>query len=270
MSYEKYLAVAVAAALKAGGILRDGLGRDHVIRYKSSADDLVTEMDRLAEGEIVKMIGGAFPDHEIVAEEGSTGADEHDFRWYIDPLDGTTNYAHAYPLFCTSIGLEEQGELVAGVVYVPVLDELFVAAKGQGATRNGKPIHVSGVRTLLRSLLCTGFPHDQSTWERNIVFFRNFMGRCQAVRRDGVAALDMCYVAMGRYDGYWELGFAPWDMAAATVIVREAGGVVTLPDGRPIVSATNQALASNGLIHDAIIAVLTDPSGPGLPHLGEP
>jgi myo-inositol-1(or 4)-monophosphatase len=249
-------AVAVAAAEKAGAIIREGFGADHNLRFKKSHSDLVTEFDPRAEAEIVGIIRASFPDHQIVAEEGSTGGQHADYCWYVDPIDGTTNFAHGYPLVCTSIGLEERGELVLGVVYAPILNEIFIGVKGQGATLNGKPIRVSETPRLQRGLLATGFPYDRNTVGMNVDCFDAFLHRAQGVRRDGCAAFDLCNVAMGRFDGFWEYGFAYWDMAAGTVIIREAGGAVTLPDGAPLIGVSHDLVASNGLIHAEIVEVL--------------
>jgi len=256
VSYDTYRDVALEAAQRAGTIIREGFGRDHTLSFKKSHSDLVTEFDRRAEAEIVRIIGSAFPDHQIIAEEGSSGGDHPDYCWYVDPIDGTTNFAHGYPLTCTSLALAERGELVLGVVYAPLLDELFVAVKGQGATRNGKSIHVSSIDRLDLSLLATGFPYDRNTVGFNVRCWEVFLHKAQGVRRDGCAALDLCYLAMGRYDGFWEYGFAYWDMAAGTLIIREAGGVVTLPDGRPLPTVSHDVVASNGLIHQEIVAAL--------------
>jgi len=248
--------VAVAAAAKAAAIIREGFGLDHNLRFKKSHSDLVTDFDPRAEAEIVRIIRAAFPDHQIVAEEGSTGGQHADYRWYVDPIDGTTNFAHGYPLVCTSIGLEAQGELALGVVYAPMLNEMFIGVKGQGATLNGRLIHVSETPRLQRALLATGFPYDRNTVAMNAGCFDAFLHHAQGVRRDGCAALDLCSVAMGRFDGFWEYGFAHWDMAAGAVIIREAGGSVTLPDGAPLIGVSHDLVASNGLIHSEIVEVL--------------
>jgi myo-inositol-1(or 4)-monophosphatase len=247
---------AIAAAETAGAIIRQGFGTNHNLRFKKSHSDLLTEFDPRAEAEIVRVIRASFPDHEIVAEEGSTGGVHADYRWYVDPIDGTTNFAHGYPLVCTSIGLEQKGELVLGVIYAPMLNEMFIGVKGQGATLNGKPIHVSETPTLRRSLLATGFPYDPEQVGNNISRFVAFLHLAQGLRRDGCAGLNLCSVAMGRFDGFWEYGFGYWDMAAGSVIIREAGGSVTLPDGSPLTGVSHNLVASNGLIHAEILEVL--------------
>lgn len=258
MDYTRFKNVAIEAAQRAGDILMQGLGAQHNLNFKSSHSDLVTAFDPLAEAEIVRIIGAAFPDHQIIAEEGSTGGEHPDYCWYIDPIDGTTNFAHGFPLTCTAIALTERGEPVLGVVWAPALNELFVGVKGQGATLNGQPIHVSSTPTLKRSLLATGFPYDRKTVGFNVRCFEAFLHHAQGVRRDGCAALDLCNLARGRYDGFWEYGFAHWDMAAGAVIIREAGGVVTLPTGAPLHGVSRDIVASNGLIQDEIVRVLAD------------
>ncbi len=258
MIYSLFENKAIEAAQRAGEIILEGLGTTHNLSFKSSHSDLVTEFDPRAEAAIVGVIAKAFPDHQIIAEEGSSGGGHPDYCWYVDPIDGTTNFAHGLSLTCTSIALAERGELVLGVVYAPALNQLFVGVKGQGATLNGQAIHVSRTNTLVRSLLATGFPYNRKTIGFNIKCFEAFLHRAQGVRRDGCAALDLCNIATGRYDGFWEYGFAYWDMAAGAVIIREAGGVMTLPDGKPIPTVSRDVVASNGLIHEEIVAVLAE------------
>lgn len=219
--------------------------------------DLVTEVDRESERLIVGHIREQFPEHSIVAEEGEYPPGTADFRWVIDPVDGTTNYAHGFPWFCSSIGLLQGDELVAGVIYNPVYDELFTASKGGGAFLNGCRLHVSGRAPLKSSLLGTGFPYDCATDPaNNFAGFIAFQKAARGIRRAGAAALDLAYVAAGRLDGFWELKLKPWDVAAGTLLVREAGGVVTGFDGTPYDVFTNRIVASNGLIHDEMIAML--------------
>lgn len=248
--------VAQEAALKAGKLLNSRLGKKIAIRYKGEID-LVTEMDCAAEKLIIDIILRAFPDAEILAEEEGVLGEQSDSRWIIDPLDGTTNYAHGYPVFCVSIGYEREGEILYGVVYDPTRDELFTAEKGQGATLNGNPIRVSDTAELDRSLLCTGFPydirHDSLT---NIDCFSEMVFHAQAIRRDGSAALNLCYAAMGRFDGFWEFKLKPWDMAAGALIVREAGGEVTLINPGEFNIYQQEVLATNGQIHQAMRNVL--------------
>ncbi|SRR5579885_3543011 len=248
---------AVAAAREAGAILQDHARRGFRIEHKNAVN-LVTDADRRAEAAIVAALGKAFPDHEILAEEeGLREARAAAFRWVIDPLDGTTNFAHGLPLYCVSIGLEHEGRPVLGVVLDPTRDELFVGEAGGGATVNGAPLRVSATATLDAALLVTGFAYDiRETADNNLDHFSRFALRAQGVRRLGAAALDLCYVAAGRFDGFWELKLHPWDMAAGVVILREAGGRVTDFAGRPHSIYGTQLVASNGLIHDAMLTVL--------------
>jgi myo-inositol-1(or 4)-monophosphatase len=214
-------------------------------------------MDLFSEKFIVAEISKQYPDHSILAEEKARHEGDSPYRWVIDPLDGTTNYAHGYPIFAVSIGLEKDAEIILGVVYDPSRDELFVGEKGKGARLNGRRIRVSPVRRLSRSLLATGFPYDiRDSSLNNFDHFRNFALRVHAVRRAGSAALDLCYVASGRFDGFWEMKLGPWDMAAGSLIVREAGGKVTNFRGQPIHLDGEQVLASNGKIHREMIEVL--------------
>jgi myo-inositol-1(or 4)-monophosphatase len=247
---------AIQLAKDAGGILRDHLGRAIDISRKSTGLDLVTEVDLLSERFIKERISTYYPKHGILAEESGAQASASAYRWIIDPLDGTTNYAHAYPLFAVAIALERAGEVILGVVYDPIRDELFAAEKGSGAMLNGRTIHVSRIETLADSLLVTGFPYNVRSDRRNIEYFGRFIDKAQAVRRDGSAALDLCYLACGRFDGFWELGLKPWDMGAGKIIVEEAGGQVTKFDGRPVTIYEPEILATNGLIHDEMMAVL--------------
>jgi myo-inositol-1(or 4)-monophosphatase len=248
---------AVAAAREAGAILQDHARRGFRIEHKNAVN-LVTDADRRAEAAIVAALGKAFPDHEILAEEeGLREARAAAFRWVIDPLDGTTNFAHGLPLYCVSIGLEHEGRPVLGVVLDPTRDELFVGEAGGGATVNGAPLRVSATATLDAALLVTGFAYDiRETADNNLDHFSRSALRAQGVRRLGAAALDLCYVAAGRFDGFWELKLHPWDMAAGVVILREAGGRVTDFAGRPHSIYGTQLVASNGLIHDAMLTVL--------------
>jgi myo-inositol-1(or 4)-monophosphatase len=258
---DQYREVALAAARAAGAIIVEGFGKNHNLSFKSSHSDLVTEYDPRAEAAIVSIISAAFPEHRIVAEEGSEGGDHADFCWYVDPIDGTTNFAHGYPLTCTSIALQERGELILGVVYAPIMNELFIGAKGQGASLNGRPIRPSQTEKLRGSLLATGFPYNRQMVAINVRCWEEFLHSAQGLRRDGCAALDLCNVAMGRFDGFWEYGFAYWDMAAGSVIIREAGGQITTPDGAPLLTVSRDVVASNGLIHQEIVATLAEVAG---------
>lgn len=249
--------VAVEAAMAAGKIQRQRSGHVGEIRYKGQIDP-VTEIDTLCEQEIVRRIKESFPDHDILAEEsGDLIKSGSKNKWIIDPLDGTVNYAHGYPCYCVSIALEHEGRVVLGVVYNPVLDELFAAEKNKGATLNGKPIAVSPIAGLRESLLVTGFAYDVGhSPDNNLNHFGNFIKQCQAVRRPGSAALDLVYTAMGRFEGFWELKLHAWDMAAGQLIVEEAGGTVSRFDGGPLDIYGNEILASNGRVHQAMIEVL--------------
>lgn len=258
MKTSKIKRVAVEAALEAGRLLKKSLGRRRVIRYKSKGvRDLVTEMDTRAQALIIRRIKSVFPSHNILAEENVNTKESSGVRWFIDPLDGTTNYAHGFPWFGVSIGVEEDGELVCGVVYNPNLDELFVAEKGKGATCNGKRIHVSGTGKLKDALLTTGFPYDiEENPNNNLNYFAAFSLSSQAVRRPGSASLDLCSVACGRFDGFWEMKLSPWDMAAGMVIVKEAGGNVTDFSGGNLNLYKKELVSSNGKIHKQMLDVL--------------
>jgi len=254
-------ATAVDAAREAGILLKSRFRQSHQVTYKGEID-LVTEADALSEELIVKRITSAWPDHDILAEERPGRATGAAFRWIIDPLDGTTNYAHGYPVFCVSIALEREGRVVLGVIYNPMLEELFVAREGGGAFRNGERIAVSKTGSLNRSLLATGFPYDiRENPVNNISYFNALAVRVQAIRRAGSAALDLAYVATGRFDGFWELRLRPWDTAAGALLVREAGGMVTEIGDRPFHLLSPSVVATNGRIHRTLNAVLgeTDP-----------
>ena len=264
-AYREYLSTAERVARAAGQMLREAQPQPHRVEYKG-AINLVTEMDRKSEAFIVHEITSAFADHAIVAEEGSNRAATSEYRWYIDPLDGTTNYTHGLPIFCVSLGLERAGELICGAVYDPCQDEMFSTLAGGSAFLNGKPIHVSTQSELAKSLLVTGFPYDiRETTVDNLDNFAAFAKHARAVRRLGSAALDLCWTACGRFDGFWELKLAPWDLAAGALLVREAGGLVTDFDGSPFDLHTGRVLASNGRIHQAMQAMLTDTGAPPRP-----
>ncbi len=248
--------VALEVARRAGQLLREGFGSNHRFSLKTSRLDLVTEYDRAAEELIIKAIRSEFPQHGLLGEEGSSYRADSEYRWLIDPLDGTTNFAHGYPVFAVSIALARGEELLLGVVYNPVLEELFFAERGRGASLNGSPIRVSEIDSLSRALLATGFPYDPGRIGLNLRLFERFIYRAQAIRRDGSAALNLCYVACGRFDGFWELDLKPWDIAAGALIVREAGGKVTDFRGRGFSLYGNEVLASNGRLHPEMVAVL--------------
>jgi len=252
---------AIQTARDAGRILADGLGRTLQISNKGDID-LVTEADLAAEKLIIERIRSHYPRHAILAEEsGSTdGVTEipgkSEWKWIVDPLDGTTNFAHGYPCFCVSIALERAGRLEVGVVYDPTRDEVFAAERDAGALLNGRAIRVSAVEDLNRAMLCTGFPYDVRERPHFAQDFTNFTMQAQAVRRDGSAALDLAYVACGRFDGFWENGLNPWDVAAGVLLISEAGGRVSDFSGATLDIYSAKVLVSNGLIHEAMIRVL--------------
>jgi myo-inositol-1(or 4)-monophosphatase len=252
-----FLDIAQKAAVTAGALLRAHAGGTRQITYKGVIN-LVTEMDRRSEQAIVDVIHGSFPDHDILAEEDTRIENGSGFLWIIDPLDGTTNYAHGYPNFAVSIGLERDGDVVHGVVYDPMRDELFTAEQGRGSHLNARPIRVSANTTLIRSLLATGFPYDRAeSRENNLNYFNAFVMVSQEVRRSGSAALDLCAVASGRLDGFWELKLHPWDVAAGSLIVREAGGAISDLSGKRFSIRDKEIVASNGIIHGQMIEVLS-------------
>jgi len=251
----------VALAREAGALLREGYGRAHRPEHKGRID-LVTEYDRRSERLLLEALGRRFPDHAVLAEESGARAAPAPaagpaVRWIVDPLDGTTNFAHNYPFFAVSIAAEVEGALAAGAIFDPVRDELFAAAAGGGATLNGRPIAVSDVARVEDALLVTGFPYDvREHPERVMPAFQAFLTRAQAIRRDGSAALNLCYLAAGRFDGFWEIDLSPWDMAAGVLLVREAGGVVTGYAGGAFQLEGRQILASNGRLHEEMKGVL--------------
>jgi myo-inositol-1(or 4)-monophosphatase len=253
----QFLEVAVETAIEAGGILLAEFDRPVKISYKGEVD-LVTQADRRSEDAIVSRLLRYFPKHSIVAEEGTGQVGDSGHRWIVDPLDGTTNFAHGYPCFAVSIGLEEAGELLVGVIYQPITKELFTAARGEGAYLNERRIEVSQIDHLSTSLLATGFPSAKRARNPNIHFYWNFTLRSHGVRRDGSAALDLACVACGRFDGFWEFGLQPWDTAAGVLLVREAGGMVTSFSGQPYRTGDYETLASNGRIHTELRQVVTE------------
>ena len=246
---KSHLEAAIEIAREAGKALREELHRPLHIAYKGEFD-LVTQADRRSEAIIVSALQKYFPEHSVAAEEGSGKDTGSDYRWHVDPLDGTTNFAHGYPCFCVSMALAHKNNLLLGVVYNPVYEELFAAARGEGATLNGMKIHCSKIDALKNSLLCTGFPNHDRHSHPNIHYYWDFTLKSHGVRRDGSAALDLASVAAGRFDGFWEFGLKPWDTAAGVMLVQEAGGTVTDLDGNPYVLGGKSILASNGLIHD--------------------
>ncbi len=250
------LALALDIAREAGAELLERLSRPREIAEKSRRADLVTDADRASERLVLARLRSAYPQAAILAEESGAHPGSADERWIVDPLDGTTNYAHGYPLFCVSIAYERNGELVAAVVHAPAMRETFAAERGAGVTFNGKRTGASEIDCLGEAMTCTGFhPAD---FERNASRFAAASRAAQAVRRDGTAALDLAYVACGRYDGFWEFDLSPWDVAAGTLLVREAGGAVTRVDGSAAALDARSILATNGRIHDELCEILTN------------
>jgi myo-inositol-1(or 4)-monophosphatase len=251
-----WLGVAWEAADCASAIIRANWDRPKTIDYKG-AIDLVTSVDRESERKIVEVIRRNFPDHGILAEEETRlESAQNQYRWIIDPLDGTTNFAHGYPQVCVSIALEQNGQVIVGLVYDPLRRECFRAVREQGATLNGEPIRTSTTNELDKSLLATGFPYDHREHaDFYLSYFKAFMTRCQGIRRGGSAALDLCYVACGRLDGFWELKLKPWDTAAGALIVAEAGGQLSDFSGEPFSIWAIETLAANTNIHDEMVKI---------------
>ncbi len=250
-----------AVAREAGALLMQYFHQGLKIEYKGDAD-LVTAADRASEKLIRERISQQFPGHDVLGEEQGLNDQGSDYRGYVDPLDGTTNFAHGYPVFCVSMGLEHrsgaEAKRVAAVVYDPTRDELFSAEQGRGAQLNDKPMHVSKATQLKECLLATGFPSHKRHKNPNIHFYHQITLRTHGVRRAGSAALDLCNVASGRFDGFWEFNLNPWDTAAGVLIVEEAGGKVSRFDGSPFRIDSSETLASNGLVHDALVHELEE------------
>ena len=253
----EFVAVAEKIAREAGALLREYYARGVRTEYKGDVD-LVTEADRASEALIVSRLKAAFPEHGVYGEEGTRSGLESEFRWYVDPLDGTTNFAHGFPVFCVVLGCErrasgllaeEDGEMVAGVIYDPLRDEMFSAAKGNGATLNGVTISVSRAEKLQEALIATGFPSHKRHRSPNVHFYQEFTLRSHGVRRAGSAALDLAYVACGRLDGFWEFKLNPWDTSAGYLLVEEAGGTITHMDGGKFTLDSREVFATNGKIH---------------------
>jgi myo-inositol-1(or 4)-monophosphatase len=277
---ESFLPAMTAIAREAGALLMQYFHQGLKIEYKGDAD-VVTAADRAAETMIRERITKLFPSHDVLGEEQGLNNLGSDYRWYVDPLDGTTNFAHGYPVFCVSLALEHQavedrlsgqrGRRIAGVVYDPTRDELFTAERGRGAHLNGKPIHASKVAQLKECLVATGFPSQKRHKNPNIYFYHQITLRTHGVRRAGSAALDLCNVACGRFDGFWEFNLNPWDTAAGVLIVEEAGGKVSRFDGSPFELDSRETLASNGPVHEALVQEFQDIfAGRGLSPLPEP
>ncbi len=249
--------IATDVAIQAGGILQSYAEQGFRIEYKDAVN-LVTDADKRSEEVIISTLRSQFPDHQILAEEaGLTTTSSSPFKWIIDPLDGTTNFSHRFPAYCVSIGLEFKGQPILGVIFDPTREELFVAESGGGAFLNDQPIHVSKAQQLNSALLVTGFAYDiRETSNNNLDMFTRMSLKAQGVRRTGTAALDLCYVASGRFDGFWEMKLNPWDTAAGIVIVQEAGGQVTDYAGKPYSVYGKEIVASNGTIHQAMLTEL--------------
>lgn len=248
-----YLADLEPIAREAGALLMSHFHQHVKIEYKGEVD-LVTAADRASEKLIFERLKAKWPQHGVVGEEGTRSDPSAEYRWYVDPLDGTTNFAHGYPVFCVSIALvRHDDQLEVGVLYDPTRDEMFAAERGDGATLNGKPMHVSRTTRLAESILGTGFPSHKRHKNPNIYFYQQLTLRSHGVRRAGSAALDLANVAAGRYDGFWEFNLNPWDTAAGVLIVQEAGGKVTRFDGTPFRLDSREVLATNGLIHDEVV-----------------
>jgi myo-inositol-1(or 4)-monophosphatase len=252
------LQFAIQLAFESGKIQRKYFEKTFSIMHKGEIN-LVTNVDLECQSRILELLERAYPNDEVISEEKTNTYEAGKNRWIVDPLDGTTNYAHGYPFFCTSIAYEVGGEIIVGVVYNPIMDELFFARKGGGSFLNGEKLGVSTVEEIKQALLVTGFPYDVVTNPKNnLNHWAAFIMRAQALRRDGSAGLNLSYVAAGRFDGFWELGLSPWDMAAGVLIVREAGGMVTSLSGEAFSLFSGGILASNGLIHKQMFDVIRE------------
>lgn len=258
-NHAEFLDFTIATAKEAGAILMEHFGNISTVEKKSSNIDLLTIADTASEEFIINKIRTEFPGHQIIAEESHLTAGSSDYRWVIDPLDGTTNFVHTLPIFAVSIGLQYKEETILGVVYNPAADKCFYAEKGKGAFLNGKLITVSSCTTLGDSLLVTGFPyiHDER-WERGFEIFKTLYGKTRGIRRLGAAAMDFCFVAMGRFDGFWEFGLQPWDICAGALILEEAGGKTTDWDGSPLPFTGERVLATNKILHVDFERILSE------------
>ncbi|HEX7023157.1 MAG TPA: inositol monophosphatase family protein [Trueperaceae bacterium] len=251
-----YLHSAIRAAKAAAVIHQANTGSDLAIQTKSSDTDLVTRVDKESEAKIRDILLSAYPEHVVLGEEQGQPDGESSHRWIVDPLDGTLNYAHGFPFYCVSIALEIEGELVVGVVLDSVRNELFTAIRGEGAYLNGAPITVTTENEPIKAMLATGFPYVAESIHENVDIFARALPKVRAVRRPGAAALDLAYVACGRLDGFWELQLNPWDVAAAILLIREAGGTVTGPAAEPYQLGNKAIVASNGHLHGKLLALL--------------
>jgi myo-inositol-1(or 4)-monophosphatase len=264
--YATFVSIAESIAREAGALLREFYHRGVTAEFKGDVD-IVTEADRASEKLVVSRLNAELPTHGIYGEEGTRTGLDAEYRWYVDPLDGTTNFAHGFPVFAVVLGCEkrapglaanEDGEMVAGVIYDPLRDEMFSAARGGGAFLNGKPIHVSKAKLLQESLIATGFPSQKRHESPNVHFYQEFTLRSHGVRRAGAAAIDLAYVACGRLEGYWEFQLNPWDTSAGYLLVEEAGGRITHFDGSKFTLDSREVLATNGNIHGEIQQLFVD------------
>ena len=256
----RYVAAATEAVLRAGAIQRARYGQRVAVEHKGEIN-IVTEVDRACEAAILDVLRSRFEGHDIVTEETDLARTGARHVWFVDPLDGTTNFAHGYPVFCTSVALALDGQVVAGAVYDPLREELFTGERGGGSHLNGRRLRVSEARALLQSLLITGFPYDvREDLPGKLRLFNRFMGEARAIRRDGAAALDLSYVAAGRVDAFWEERLEAWDMMAGILMIEEAGGRASRFDGTALGLRADEVVASNGLLHEAMLAVLGQPS----------
>ena len=254
---DTYLTTAVEISREAGALLAQLSKQPHEITYKRPSD-LVTEADKRSEALILERLRAHFPKHAIVAEESGAQKTGSDYCWYVDPLDGTTNFAHGFPVFSVSLGLSYRDEVICGVVYDPMRDELFTAERGGGAYLNNRRLHASKIASLSESLLSTGFPPFANNHELNIQYYYRFTQLSHGVRRAGSAALDLCYVASGRFEGFWELKLNPWDKAAGSLMVLEAGGQISDLHGGPFNLLADEIFVSNGLVHEEMIKVFNE------------
>ena len=269
-SQSEFIPKMVEIARQAGSLLMEHFRRRVAVEYKGDAD-LVTVADRQSEALIRDFIHKHWPGHDVLGEEGGLQDTGSEYRWYVDPLDGTTNFAHGYPVFCVSLALEHKGTRIAGVIFDPNRDEVFAAQRGSGAFLNQQPIRVSGAANLAECLVATGFPSHKRHKNPNIFFYHQITLRTHGVRRAGSAALDLCNVACGRFDGFWEFNLNPWDTAAGVLIVEEAGGRVTNFSGGPFQLNSRETVASNGLVHPALLKEFEQIfSGQGLEPLPDP
>src|SRR5215469_3851246 len=262
---KSFVETAAEIAAQAGSLLRHYFERRVSFEMKGEYD-LLTEADKASEKHIVERLSHEFPEHAIVAEEGGGRESASEYRWYVDPLDGTTNFAHSYPVWNVTLALEKAGELIAGVVFDPNRHELFTAERGAGAFLNGRRVSVSKARRVADSLLCTGFPNHNRSTNPNIHFFHELAMSAHGVRRSGSAAVDLAYVACGRLDGFWEIGLNPWDMAAGILLIREAGGVCSDMTGARHHLRSPHILADNGMLHQELIDVFRSTWRDGAKH----